>query len=734
MSDSPSTSPASLVQDLRYDAFARAIVPSAFGLWFIVALSFWFQGTQAIGLLTVGMIAFGVGVCAVHVVEHHYAAGALLLLLAYILVGELGIRPLAPVLTQYFYILLPIMATALFGPLGGALATILSAAIITLHAWPLNGEEMMLLFAGPLWIVITTGLASWQSSEGLRTACSWAWDAYEQAQRKTEEAQARRAELLRVSKDLAQANDRLQRLNRYLKIARREADEARRVKAQFAANISHELRTPLNLLVGFGQMLLTAPEFYGNVSLSPAYMADVMVVYRNARHLLSLVDDVLELSQLESGNMVIQPEFGDVHGVIREAVEATRALFDRRGLAITLDLSAHLPRIMLDKARIRQVLINLLANAARYTERGGVTIRTGQEAGHVWVSVIDTGVGIAEEQQRRAFQPFQQLDSAEGRRSDGVGLGLAISRHFVELHGGRIGLESVPGQGSTFTFSLPLLEAEGEAGELVRIADLDPSPLLERQEVVLLESDTAVVNLFRRHLGEMNVLRATSLSDAEEVVRARGPLALVADSRQFPAEAMEAWQERLGEQAVAVIGCPMPSGRRLARVQGIDELLVKPVLPEELARALRQLPGEVRRVLLADAEADMVRLLERMIREDLDNVRIYKAYDAAELADLVQAHAPDVLLVDLLMLGEDVPAGVAALRQLPGVNGAALMVTSDRADLDALAPAAQREFYLLRPQPAEPLATVRCVERLIGQLANPTQPAADPAPRAVALG
>jgi signal transduction histidine kinase/CheY-like chemotaxis protein len=717
-SDSDPSTPAHSLQDIRQEAFSQAVFPAALSLWLLVAGTFWLQGSGCFRLVVVGMVSVVIGIIACRLAEHHYTLAAYLFASTFLLTNEVGVRPLAPMTAQYVYPLIVVVAMALLGPAAGGIATAIGLGIILIHAIPLEPGQAMLTLLGPAWVTVTAALVAWQGYMALSTAVSWAWESYEQARRRTEEVQARRGELLQLSRNLEQANVRLQRLNYHLQIARREADEARQMKAQFAANISHELRTPLNLIVGFGQMLLTAPEFYGNTGTSPAYAADIMAIYRNARHLLHLVDDVLDLSQLETGTMTIQPEVAQLNETAHEALETTRGLFERRNLTVTLRLTPELPTLAFDRTRIRQVFINLLANAARYTDQGGVTVTTGRKGDTIYAEVRDTGIGISPDDLPRVFRPFSQLDTAASRQSEGVGLGLAISRHFVELHGGRITVESTPSVGSTFTFYLPLVEAEREEPtDLVRISSHRPTPPREKPDVVLVEQDPAVVRLFRRQLQDFCVIAATSWAAVTRIAGRRTPLAVVVDSAEVgPAEA-HAQQERLGPAPLPVVGCPMPSGRRLARAEGMDSLLIKPILREHLMEALGMpLPmGTV--VLVADSDPDMARLLERMIRSGSETSVIVKAYEPGELLALASIHQPSVLLVDVTLLEDTTELNLTRLRAMCANPSATIVGTSDRAYTEALVASPQRCFYVVTEEPLQPVATVRQVRRLLDTLA-----------------
>jgi signal transduction histidine kinase len=240
-------------------------------------------------------------------------------------------------------------------------------------------------------------------------------------------------------------NDELGRLYR-------ELEAASRHKSEFLANMSHELRTPLNAIIGFSEVLVQG--LFGDVNEKQReYLQDVI---GSGQHLLSLINDILDLSKIEAGRMELDLEEFDVAQAIDNAVVLVRERATRKGLGLGTVLDAGLGSVRGDQRKIKQVLLNLLSNAVKFTPEGGrVEVRAQRLDGHVEVSVTDSGIGIAAEDLEAVFEEFRQVGTDYAKKHEGTGLGLTLSRKFVELHGGRIWVKSQPGQGSTFTFSLP---------------------------------------------------------------------------------------------------------------------------------------------------------------------------------------------------------------------------------------------------------------------------------------
>ncbi|HXH83973.1 MAG TPA: ATP-binding protein [Candidatus Tectomicrobia bacterium] len=231
--------------------------------------------------------------------------------------------------------------------------------------------------------------------------------------------------------------------------------EASRLKSQFLASMSHELRTPLNSIIGFSKVLLNRMDG----ELTERQEAYVRSVHNSSRHLLELINTILDFSRIEAGRFEMRPERVDLHDLIEECLESALPLARDKRVKIDKDVAPDLPPVTADRMRIKQVLLNLLSNAVKFTHAGRVVVSARPEDGAVHVAVADTGIGIAPKDLERLFEPFQRLDNPLAQQADGTGLGLAISKKFVELHRGRIWAESREGHGSTFHFTLPVATA-----------------------------------------------------------------------------------------------------------------------------------------------------------------------------------------------------------------------------------------------------------------------------------
>jgi signal transduction histidine kinase len=255
-----------------------------------------------------------------------------------------------------------------------------------------------------------------------------------------------RDELGGLATNLNRMNDELGRLYRQLETANQH-------KSEFLANMSHELRTPLNAVIGFSEVLLE--RLFGDLNAKQdEYLKDILT---SGRHLLSLINDVLDLSKVEAGRMELELSTFDVASALANAMTLVRERAQRHGVTLGLDVVPEVGALVADERKFKQIVLNLLSNAVKFTPDGGrIDVNARREEDNVMIAVHDTGIGIAPEDQAAVFEEFRQVGRDYTSKQEGTGLGLTLTKKFVELHGGRIWVESEPGKGSTFTFTIPV--------------------------------------------------------------------------------------------------------------------------------------------------------------------------------------------------------------------------------------------------------------------------------------
>lgn len=274
-----------------------------------------------------------------------------------------------------------------------------------------------------------------------------------QRERKTTEALFENRQLLERSLLRSQAlSEELQETNAQLDAARVAAEEAKHFRGQFLANMSHELRTPLNAIIGFSETMLKFPQMYDNIVLPKSYESDLMQIYSSGRQLLSLINDILDLSKVDAGKLEINMQRVELEPVVRGVLSTAEGLIGSKPVKLEADLPERMPVAWADESRVRQVLLNLYSNACKFTDSGSIKLTVRETDETIHFSLSDTGPGIDPRYHEAIFEEFKQANSIGRDPRSGAGLGLAISRHLLGLMGGYIWVESELGKGSTFHF------------------------------------------------------------------------------------------------------------------------------------------------------------------------------------------------------------------------------------------------------------------------------------------
>jgi signal transduction histidine kinase/HAMP domain-containing protein/ActR/RegA family two-component response regulator len=366
-----------------------------------------------------------------------------------------------------------------------------------------------------------------------------------------------------------------------------ELREIDRLKTQFLANMSHELRTPLNSIIGFSRVLLKGIDG----PLTELQQTDLTSIYSSGQHLLGLINDILDMSKIEAGKMELAYEEVQLQDIFKGVLSTSRALVKDQPVDLRTDIPDDLPTVWADSQRVRQVLINLMSNAAKFTDEGYIALRAGVGDRFVTISVQDTGVGIEPEAQKRLFIPFQQVDGSTTRRAGGTGLGLAISRSYVEMHGGEIWVESEPGKGSTFVFTLPIYGVVRERKDEIAEIELDPN----KKAILAVDDDAGVISLLRRYLEHdgYQVIGVMTSSHALEKARGLAPhLAAITLDVVMPNmdgwEVLRALKRDPETKDIPVVLCSIVEGLEQGLHMGASACLRKPVTRDEVLETLER--------------------------------------------------------------------------------------------------------------------------------------------------
>jgi len=518
-------------------------------------------------------------------------------------------------------------------------------------AWAVIGVTIV-----TIWVTLALMYAM---SRSVHQVATWSQIHYQSARELLEEARNRKVELEQALDELAHANRQLELANERMSALRLIAEDAQKTKAAFVAKVSHEFRTPLNMIIGLIDLLVETPEVYGR-ELPPALFEDLDIVHRNCEHLSSMVNDVLALSQAEAGYLTLHREWVNLGDIIDEALTVVRPLLQQKGLRLRVDVPSSLPEVSCDRTRVRQVILNLLSNAARFTENGGVTIQVKEQSQRVVVSVADTGPGISSQEAKRIFEPFYQSSDRPWRNRSGSGLGLSISKQFIELHGGRIWVESEPGVGTTVYFNLPVTAPKAHIARPGRWIKEDWIWMERRAKVSLPSLPAGPRVVVCDSTGEL-VPAFTHIADKVEFVDTRDWAQAVDELQQCPAHAVvfnaaspdELWslveRTRLSVPDIPVIGCHLPPRAARALEAGAAGYLVKPIKRAQLTEAVQRVGKPLRTILVVDDDRDVRRLLTRMLQDSDGGVKVVTASSGKQALDRLRGERPELVLLDIMM-------------------------------------------------------------------------------------
>lgn len=583
-----------------------------------------------------------------------------------------------------------------------------SALIVWLGAWLFLADSYPLLWLLLLLVLTLTVLQT--SVASLYTALAWYRAMQERADALLSETRERRAELVQTLKSLDLAYQNLHRTQQQLIYARQQADEARRMKERFAANISHELRTPLNLIVGFSELMVMTPEVYSDEKLPPKLTRDMYQIYTSSRHLLELIDDVLDLSQVELSSFSLNFERTNIAEFLEDANEMFRDIFRSGRLRFSVWIAPNLPEVEIDRTRIRQVLLNLLSNAERFTEQGEVSMRVWQEGQELCFAVRDTGRGVPADKQTQIFQEFYQVDSSLSRQHGGAGLGLAISKRFVETHGGRIWVSSPneDGRGATFSFTVPVrtFSTSGTRSTLS-----DELRLQQSLNLLLLDHDPSLAALLGRVLDPHRVMMAEPDSALETLIEEHHPQIIIDNLAPHSPHVPDA---RLLAFNLPIICCSLPSASWALQQWRADGYLMKPVSPEQLASVLIR-DSRIERVLMVDDDWSFVQLVQRTFESLPTRYALHCAFDAQQALASLQTYAPQLVLLDGALADAGTEAVINALRAKPETAQTRIILLTSSRHLNSEADHAST-LSIIPPAHTAHRFTFACLRALVAAL------------------
>jgi PAS domain S-box-containing protein len=444
-----------------------------------------------------------------------------------------------------------------------------------------------------------------------------------------------------------EGEDAIKKLNSDLQIANQ-------TKSEFLANMSHELRTPLNAILGFSELMIDDKSGKFDATTRQKFLVQINA---SGSHLLALINDILDLSKVEAGRMTLSFEIVSIADIVRGVVSTIEPLASKKHIRISTHVESA-GEIEADAGRLKQMLLNLASNAVKFTEEDGlVTIEAERLETSIEISVSDTGIGIAESDLSRLFKEFQQLESGAGRRQEGTGLGLALTKRLAELHGGEVKVTSELGRGSVFTIKLPLRPSDATEAASVSMLPI-ASPHDRRPLILVVEDDLQAAELLARQLDGGGFRAEILLGGIDVVARAR-ELQPVAITLDILLRGMDGWDvlERLkrdeATRDIPVVVISVVDKPELGRALGAIDYFVKPVDGRALLDRLAQFTftskvgGEETRILAVDDEPANLEWLENVLKPA--GFSVVSAIGGRAGIEEAKRSRPNLVLLDLMM-------------------------------------------------------------------------------------
>jgi signal transduction histidine kinase/CheY-like chemotaxis protein len=656
------------IEDLELlQSVAKKVIGTTLGAyiaWHIIATLGWPQiFTPSLYLLTLEMVV--ISLVAIKLLERYYLVSQLVWFLGLSTLILAAYRNYGRPEIILLFIFLPIMAEVM---LGFKPALVLEGCIILLAIFwnrisfipglPPNYSTVMILST------LTSTALGWGISYNLVSSIEASSHHYREAVQRLNEAREHRAEISVLLKDVNKANYQLDRLNLMLSYTRGQAEEAREERDRFALAVSHELRSPLNFIIGFSDLMVNSPETYDDLNAwPPGLYDDINEIYKSSTHLMNLINDILDMGKIDANQFNLFKEKIDFSVIFEDVRQMVHTAVANKGLELHIEIEPDLAPVYVDRTRIRQVLLNLVTNSLRFTKQGSITLKALRASPELLkVEVIDTGSGISKEDLPKVFNEFRQVGNENWRRAEGTGLGLSIGRRFVKLHSGEMGVESEPGKGSIFFFTVPFHQQIDDVNVISDAMDEvepDSKPGGDQEKaplLLVLAADAFSAGVFVKMIEGYKVTLMTDPGQLYQAVKQTYPRAVIIDEQLAKQTAVRAFINK-PPYDLPIITFPLPvssQNRTTSLPEGVLEYLVKPVPRPVLLETVAKLDLKVHTILVVDDDPSMVRFITQVLKPNKgdeiqipDDLNFLTALDGQEGLKFLQTLPVGVVFLDL---------------------------------------------------------------------------------------
>jgi CheY-like chemotaxis protein/HAMP domain-containing protein len=538
-----------------------------------------------------------------------------------------------------------------------------------------------------------------------------------------QELQAQQEELEAQAEVLRKQTEELQEQNVELEQQRLAVEEANSLKSQFLSNMSHELRTPLNSVMALSRVLMRQAR----TKLSEEEVNYLEIIERNGKNLLTLINDILDLSKIEAGRMDVNPRPFTPGLTLENMIESIAPLAEEKNIEIRREIPEDLPPLESDEIRVTQILQNLMANAVKFTNTGSVTVSAKSDGGKISVRIADTGIGIAVDDLPCIFDEFRQADGSSSRRHEGTGLGLAIARKTARMLGGDIDVTSALGKGSTFTLTLPLAWLGAAPAYESMVAGRPEGVKPARKTILVVDDKPEMAATISRYLLQegYNTSTATSGAEALKLAAREVPFAVTLDILMPD---MDGWEVLQGlkknpvTKDIPVIIVSIMEDRETGFALGAIGYVSKPVTRKLLISEIRKIGSPQARCIMIVDDNDLDRQEIRRIIEE-EGLTPIIAEDGAACLQLIKKQVPDVLVLDLMM---PEPDGFAVLERLRGNQETrdlpVIVVTAKDLTEEDRKKLSGNVFSVLEKSAATSATLLKEIKRILFDLEHPPKP------------